>query len=419
MASDDGQLSPVCAYIAERTGTSLSSQQAARLKAVLDSRLSGRKEEEYLAHLSSVGGAAELAELISAIVVHKTDLFRDEVQLGAFRQHLLRPLCRTGRPLRLWSAGCATGEEVATLLVLLEEEGAHPSSTVLGTDLSAAVLERARRLSFPAEAVRRVPPSLKSRYFREREGQLELLPALRARACFCCHNLMDMPYPFPQGASAFDVIFCRNVLIYFTEPAFDQVVAALAGRLVKGGTLVLSAAEPILRPQALLDTVRHGEAFFYCRRAEPRRKVTGEFPAVPVRRVTGEIPVQPVRRVTGEMPALCAEPPPAPVVPEEDPREEAVQLFHLVLEWAAAGESDEETEKGLRRCLYLDPHFAQARYLLGMLLEQRGALADAAAEYRRALSALCEGRSQAPPFFLNNERLKVACELAVRRVGFR
>src|SRR5687768_3086080 len=133
------ELSPVCAYVAERTGSSLSRQQLERLNSALAVHLDGRSEDDYLDHLRSSHGASELADLMSAISVHKTDLFRDDVQLEAFTRHVLRPLvASTRRPLRIWSAGCATGEEVATLLILLAEAGANPESTVLGTDISAA-----------------------------------------------------------------------------------------------------------------------------------------------------------------------------------------------------------------------------------------------------------------------------------------
>src|SRR5688500_14091069 len=92
------QLSPVCGYVAARTGSSLSPQQVARLQEVLTRRLqsgpSALREEEYLLHLKSQAGAADLAELMSAISVHKTDLFRDEIQLEAFRQHVLGPIAR-------------------------------------------------------------------------------------------------------------------------------------------------------------------------------------------------------------------------------------------------------------------------------------------------------------------------------------
>jgi chemotaxis protein methyltransferase CheR len=98
------------------------------------------------------------------------------------------------------------------------------------------------------------------------------------------------------------------------------------------------------------------------------------------------------------------------------PVEEGEALFSLVLEWAATGQGDAQTEAGLRKALYLSPELAAARYCLGLLLEQRGLRADALTEYRRALAVLDSGRARATPFFLNPERLAVACRGAIARL---
>jgi chemotaxis protein methyltransferase CheR len=259
------------AYIAARTGMALSGTQRRRLDerlAVLQGSLS---EPQYLMHLQSPSGVADLSTLISVVAVHKTDLFRDEVQLQDFRVHVLEPLVAKslGRPLRVWSAGCATGEEVATLLIMLDEARADQASTVLGTDISEAALNRARTLSFPAEQVRRLPGALRERYFMPDGSRAILVPELRERAFFQHHNLMETPYPSASGGEGFDIIFCRNVLIYFTPEAFERVVSSLASRLAPGGTLILSAAEPLLHAPPSLRIIRSEHAFFYVRAPDP------------------------------------------------------------------------------------------------------------------------------------------------------
>ncbi len=282
--------SPLQAFITARTGMALSGPQQRRLAARVAERLGGRGEHQYLQHLQSPAGAAELADLISAVVVHKTDLFRDEVQLHAFQAHVLAPLvARTERPLRVWSAGCATGEEVATLLVLLAEAGADPESTVLGTDISEPALTRARALSFGAEQMRRVPAAMREQWFVSLGSVSTLGSPLRERASFQHHNLMESPYPTAEGGGGFDIIFCRNVLIYFTPEAFERAVAGLAERLAPGGTLVLSAAEPLLQIPPSLRALRCQSAFFYVRAEdaappeaaqERRRRDAGTFPSL-------------------------------------------------------------------------------------------------------------------------------------------
>jgi chemotaxis protein methyltransferase CheR len=568
------------AYIAARTGMALSGTQRKRLDerlAVLQGSLS---EQQYLLHLQSPSGAADLSTLISVVAVHKTDLFRDEVQLQDFRAHVLEPLVAKslGRPLRVWSAGCATGEEVATLLIMLDEARADQGSTVLGTDISEAALNRARTLSFPAEQVRRLPGVLRERYFMPDGSRAILIPELRERAIFQHHNLMEAPYPSAGGGDGFDIIFCRNVLIYFTPEAFERVVRSLAERLAPGGTLILSAAEPLLHAPPSLRIIRSEHAFFYVRtpdvsapqgfrssgmgglsgelpsssperrrdagpglggtpppdwsretgspsgtppapgsetrrdsgrfasvgggsetrrdsgrfasvgggtetrrdsgrfptvggsEAQPRDsgrfpsvgggsetqpRDSGRFPAVgggtelrrdssrfpsvgggtETRRDSGRLPSvgggTELRRDSSRFPSVGGAPAQGaspssgqfPTVRPSEPQErleeqllfaEADHLFTQVLEGVA--ESDSQTEDSLRRCLALDPDLSAARYLLAMLLELRESFAEAAAEYRKALRSLEEGRARPTPFFLNHARLRVACEKAIERM---
>lgn len=397
------ELDPLFSLVSRRCGSALSKQQRERIGELADTLRRGRSVPEFVAHLEA-HGQLELLELMAAASVHKTDLFRDEAQLEALEQHVLEPLARTGRPLQLWSAGCATGEEVATLLLLLARVGAHPASRVLGTDLSTSALAKAKHLTFSNEAMRRVPPALVAKHFSQHDGRMVLSPRLAAQARFQQHNLVETPYPFSDAGTAFDVVVCRNVLIYFTVDAADRTVGLLAERLAPQGTLVLSAAEPILKPRADLETVRFGGTFFYARRDRVR-----EAEPLP--------PPRPSARVPAPVAPSRPTPQPSPPVRASTPEEEGDQLFSLVLDWSAAGQADVETEAGLRKALYLSPQLAAARYCLGLLLEQRGLRADATTEYRRALSLLDQGQARATPFFLNTGRLTTACRLALARVS--
>lgn len=481
-------LSQFHAFVARRTGMALSELQCRRLDEKLASRPGGMSMQ-HLLHLQSPAGAADLAELIDAITVQKTELFRDESQLAALRSHVLEPLvARMHRPLRLWSAGCATGEEVATLLVMLAEVGADPSSTVLGTDISDTAIARARELCFTSEQLQRVAPGVRDRWFIPVGlGRFSLVAHLKERASFQVHNLMELPYPRAAEGQGFDLILCRNVLIYFSTEAFGRVVDALAGRLAPEGLLVLSAAEPLLRAPPSLRTVRCDQAFFYARAQEAApppegvqpgavrmpsspglpavgarpasdagstppgterspERTSGRFQAVastkaPESPAPERLPAvgstkPPQSPVSGRFPAVgsakpaesssvSGSPPAVPSAKAEAPSaappaqaaaNEVDALFAQVLEWAAGGDASPQTAEKLRRCLELDPDLAAARYLLGMLLEQWGSLAEAAGEYRKALRSLEEGRARATPFFLNNARLQVACVRAIERV---
>lgn len=255
----------------------LSGPQVRRLDERLAARSQGLTPHQYLMFLQSPSGVTDLEDLIAAVVVNKTDLFRDEVQLAAFRAQVLSPLvARNRRPLRVWSAGCATGEEVATLLVLLAEAGANSDSTVLGTDIAGDTLRRARWLAYGREQLRRVPPELRSRYFVRSGAKEALTPALRERASFQCHNLMESPYPVAPGGGGFDVIFCRNVLIYFNRPTIEAVARRLHDALDEGGYLFTGPSDPPLGGLAPLESILTEWGVLY------RRPLPGATLSLPV-----------------------------------------------------------------------------------------------------------------------------------------
>ncbi|WP_223644480.1 protein-glutamate O-methyltransferase CheR [Corallococcus sp. EGB] len=411
MTSSPERWTPVHAWLQAHTGMALSAAQRRRLDARLEALGNGRSAAQLLAHLGTPAGAADLARMVDAVAVHTSEVFRDEVQLSAFREHVLSPrVQRSKQPLRVWSAGCASGEEVATLLLLMAQEGADPASRVLGTDISDPVLTRARELSFTAEALLRVPEALRTRFFEPKGRRHALVESLRAQADFRRHNLMESPYPEAAGGNGFDIIFCRNVLIYFTPDAFQRTVRSLSERLAPGGVLVLSAAEPLLQVPPELRLLASEHAFFYVREdaapaSAPRpKRNSGRFPTI-----TRPGPAAPKPGAPAPVPD-----PPAPA--DEAAMAQADWLFSCVLDGASKGVPDERSERDLRRCLELDPDHVAARYLLGLLLEQCGQPGAALEAYRRALRAVESGRARPVPFFLNLPRLRVACARAVERL---
>lgn len=393
-------LEPVVAFVAARTGMALSRQQRARVLEVAERLAPSGSGELLVAWLGTREGTEAVAELLRAVTVHKTDFFRDEGQLQVLEQAVFPRFA--ARPAAVWSAGCSTGEEVATLLLMLQRAGAHPDSTVLGTDVSREVLGQASALRFDEVALRRVPAPLRARAFVADGAHFRLEPRLAGQASFAQHNLVEVPYPLAPGGQGFDVIVCRNVLIYFTPEATEQVLTRFAQRLKPGGVLLLSAAEPILTPREDLVPVRYGPHFVY-RRVDPEKPV----PSAP----------RPVAQVAVVPPAPAPAPLPPPAPEGLSPEAEGMLAFSQALDDAASGAEESQTEVMLRRALYLAPQLAAARYVLGLILERRGEGADAASEYRRALKLLTEGQAVPAPFFLQAERLEVACRQRLDRLG--
>lgn len=207
----------------------------------------------------------ELDALVDALVVHESYFFREHAQLLCLVDDVLVPQARRAR-LRLWSAGCASGEEPYTVAMLLADRGVLDRVEILGTDVSRGALERARRGVLPPRALRDVPdPALANRWLARRDGRVVVADSLRERVAFRRVNLLDAAQVRTLGC--FDAILCRNVLIYFAEDAVRRVLESLRERLRVDGTLWVGVSESLLRwAPALEHEERHG-AFFYRRGA--------------------------------------------------------------------------------------------------------------------------------------------------------
>ena len=214
----------------------------------------------YCAHVFDGPGAAqELMHLIDAVTTNKTDFFREPRHFDYLRQSVLPALVETRRAVKAWSAACSTGAEPYTLAMVLEEGLATTrgaSYSILATDLSTEVLQVARRAVFPDAAIAPVPERLRAKYVMHpldpTRGAVRISPDLRKRVGFARLNLMDEHYPVDED---FDLVFCRNVLIYFDKPTQAAVLRRLCAHLRPGGHLFLGHSESIAGIDLPLRTV--------------------------------------------------------------------------------------------------------------------------------------------------------------------
>jgi chemotaxis protein methyltransferase CheR len=225
---------------------------------LLESRIGSRIRElrldgprAYLDHLRYGSQAeAEMDALLDRVTNPETYFFREPEQLSAFTEEILpewESSAPEGRPLRLWSAGCATGEEPFTLAMLLAEKNfydRHPVD-IFGSDLSAGSVARARSGIYRENSFRQTSEERKSRFFvAEGHGRFRIAEEIRDRVSFGRINLIDTRKlaALPQ----YDVIFCRNVLIYLDDLSKRNVVASLHQQLVPGGHLFLGRVESLV-----------------------------------------------------------------------------------------------------------------------------------------------------------------------------
>jgi chemotaxis protein methyltransferase CheR len=198
----------------------------------------------YLSHLlSQTPDAATLSLLAQHLTVGETYFFRDPQCMQALSAHVLPQLAAaTPRALRLWSAGCCTGEEAYTLAILLQRER-QPGATILGTDINPAFVARAREGVYGDWSFRGDPLRLRGRWLTRTDGGWRVADALRSRVRFEVDSLCA-PAPSPLDVDPpLDLIVCRNVLMYLSPTAFARTIERFRRRLAPGGWLLVSPGE--------------------------------------------------------------------------------------------------------------------------------------------------------------------------------
>lgn len=374
---------------------------------------------------------AQVGTLASHLTVGETYFFREPKTFAALETRVLPDLIRmrraAGSPrLRIWSAGCASGEETYSIAIALHRalpDLAAWRISLLGTDIDPRALRRAAEADYSEWSFRSAPTWLKDRYF-EKAGNRRyvLVPEIRAMAQFSWLNLAEDTYPAPlNGTAELDLIFCRNALLYFPREATRRVIERFRRALVEGGWLVGGLAEGFHAPGFEPVPFEGGTIF---------RKPPASLPAasLPMRALPPPLPLA--------LPApACVLPLPAPAVAALSDAEEARacagrgELREALRHCEAALAADRldptlhflratilaeqgevaEAERSLRRALFLHPDFALAHYTLATLLGKTGRRRDAARHLDLALASL---RSRAPEEILPESGGLTAARLA-------
>ncbi len=207
---------------------------------------------------------AEMNRLIESLLVHESYFFRELPPLIELVDHHLPLMIKKRGRARVWSAACAGGEEPFTLAMLLDERGLLDSVDIVGTDISAAVLAKATGGGHSRRALRdHYPLATATRYLETTPQGVIVAPRIRNAVTFEKVNLIDTAAVAKLGT--FDVILCRNVLIYFRERRAVQVVETLASSLRPDGLLAVGVSETLLRFGTSLVCEERNGSFFYRR----------------------------------------------------------------------------------------------------------------------------------------------------------
>lgn len=285
------------ATIAERLGLRFDDSRLTFLAELLARRASER-HSSVAAYLSALAAeptqGGELGELARELTVGETYFFRHADQFQALREVALpeRLSARAAsRKLKLLSAGCASGEEPYSMAILLRERGVEPGFdvSIQGLDLNPDALDKARRAVYSQWSLRETTSELRERWF-ERDGRdFRLDKSIREAVRFDQHNL-TLPAPSLLPAGSFDIVFCRNVLMYFTPEQAAQVVSRLATALAPGGFLFLGHAET-LRGLSHDFHLRHTHNTFYYQVKEGAERSSETLASSPPAAVSAASPV--------------------------------------------------------------------------------------------------------------------------------
>jgi chemotaxis protein methyltransferase CheR len=247
----------IAAFLRDRAGIALPDSKRQLVFARLGKRLRHLGLADFGAYLALVEaprGTEELAEMISALTTNVTSFFREKHHFDLLRSEVLPPLlaaARQGARVRLWSAGCSSGEEaycLAMTVLELDPAAAGRDIRILATDIDRAILARARAGHYGAEDIATLPAAARDRWFMPAPGGRHAVrPELAALISFRELNLIgDWPMRGP-----FDVIFCRNVAIYLDRAGQDRIWAGFAGCLTAGGLLCIGHSERLTDAVAL------------------------------------------------------------------------------------------------------------------------------------------------------------------------
>jgi chemotaxis protein methyltransferase CheR len=411
------------ARLAARIGLAFDDNRASALAAVLAERASATHftPEQYVEYLSTAN--RELPELAKHLTVAETYFFRNAAQLEACIAGAV-PACieRNGAAtFRILSAACASGEEPYSLAILMRERwpAIAPRTKIVGADLNPVMLQRARRARYSAWSLRETPAAYRERYFTRDGADFVLDPTIRDAVTFEGMNIVE-PEPLQLVESTFDIVFCRNALMYFTPEQFASAVERLGRALVPGGFLFLGHAETLRGISQDFHLCHSGEAFYYQKKCGSRARDSFESPAAEPESPAPASTLDPswfdaIHHSAGRISALHGD----ALEPQGDPAS-ADDADHALLRAVVAthdGRFDEarasceailmrdELNAGAQYVLalchehagdvdraiyldqlaaYLDPGFAMPRVHLGLLYKRRGDGLSAGRELREA-----------------------------------
>jgi chemotaxis protein methyltransferase CheR len=254
--------------IGDQLGLAFDDVRLAQIAELFEARVasSGGDPELYLEGLTRGLWGQELSIIAPQVTIAETYFFRHAQQFEALRSILIQKW-RGNRPPRVLSAGCASGEEAYSLAMLLDELWPERQPSVVAVDINPSILERARQGRYSAWSLRETPPASLSRWFRQQGRNYDVEERIRRSVRFEQANLAGNE-PELLAADSFDIIFCRNLLMYFTPENFRKAVSRLSRALAPEGYLFMGSAETLRGVSHDFHLCHSHGAFYYQRKSQ-------------------------------------------------------------------------------------------------------------------------------------------------------
>jgi chemotaxis protein methyltransferase CheR len=246
-----------CAGVHRLTGIDLAAYKRQQMERRIRSYMTAQRESSLAAFFDTIRNSpGDRDGFLDHITINVSELYRNPAQYDTLRKRVL-PALRDSAELRIWSAGCSYGAEAYTLAcVVLEELGQNARFEITGSDIDRRVIARAQRGWFSPADVRHVPPSVLKRYFEAGEDGYFARPELRKHVRFAAGDLLRDRY-----RNGWDLVLCRNVVIYFNEDPRNEVHRKIAAALRPGGYLMVGSTERVAAAEAL--GLRYAYPFIY------------------------------------------------------------------------------------------------------------------------------------------------------------
>lgn len=243
----------LASLIFSKTGINLPITKKVMLESRLNKRLRALKMESFKNYIQLLDGGTdvtgEMIHMIDVVTTNKTDFFREPHHFSYLEETILPELAQTKANVKIWSAACSSGEEPYTLTMIMENFTSRQHGfryDIFASDISTTMLEKAALAIYPADKAECIPHETKKRYLLKsrdlEKPTVRVVPLLRSKVRFERINLMDTILPVNE---TFDIIFCRNVLIYFDRKTQLEVVSKLISHLAVGGYLFIGHSESL------------------------------------------------------------------------------------------------------------------------------------------------------------------------------